>query len=76
MKLDTSRQREKKQQYEYDQVVEALPLARDELARLQPQADAAKAEEKLLREQRKALRAEIAELKKQLEAASGEINVP
>lgn len=66
-KLETSRQRERKQQVEYDQVAQALPEAQAQLAELQPQADAAKAQEQLLREQRKALREEIAALKKQLE---------
>lgn len=67
--LETSRQRERKQQYEYDVVCKALPQAREELALIQPQADAAKAHEQELRDTRKALRQEIAALKKQLEEA-------
>ena len=67
--LETSRGRERKQQYEYDEAARQLPLTRAELEEVQPQADAAAEEVRQLKEQRKALRAE----KKALEekAASG-----
>ena len=60
--LDTSRQREVKQQYEYDQVISELPVARDELSRLQPLADSARAEVTELKSRRKELRARKQEL--------------
>lgn len=66
-KLETSRQRERKQQYEYDEVCKALPEVQAQLAVIQPQADEAKAREQELRDTRKALRQEIAALKQQLE---------
>ncbi len=56
LSLETSRGRERKQQYEYDQVVAELPVTKAELAEAQPLADAAKAEVKALREERNALR--------------------
>ena len=62
--LETSRGRERKQRYEYDQVSEALPLARENLAETQPLADAASREVQALKETRKQLREE----KKTLEA--------
>ena len=64
LSLETSRGRERKQQMEYDQVLEALPLVREELAEIQPQAEAAAEQVRLLKEERKALRAR----KKQKEA--------
>lgn len=67
LKLDTSRQRERKQQVEYDAAASALPQAMATLAALQPQANAAQAQESELRQQRKQLRAEVATLE---EAAS------
>jgi len=73
LSLDTSRQREAKQQYEYNQVVAELPLVEAQVAQLEPQAAAAQAIEKELRAQRKALRAENAELSKQLEALQAEV---
>ncbi len=54
--LETSLARERKQQYEYNEVSEKLPEARAELERLQPLADAAVKEEQSLRDQRKTLR--------------------
>ena len=50
LSLETSQGRERKQQAEYDQVVAELPMARAELAELQPKADAAAAEVKELKE--------------------------
>ena len=60
MMLDTSRQREVKQQVEYDAVSAELPQVQEELAAIQPEADAAKAIETDLRSQRKQLRSEVA----------------
>ncbi len=73
LSLDTSRQREVKQQHEYDQVAAQLPLVRAQVAELEPQAEAAQAIEKELRAQRKALRAENAALAQQLEALQAEV---
>ena len=72
--LDTSRQRETKQTYEYNQVAEALPLARTELEELQPRADDAVAQDQAMRAERKQLRADIKALKEELESlkTSGE----
>ena len=69
LSLDTSRQREAKQQYEYDEVVTQLPLVQAELAETQPLADEAEAQEQALRAQRKELRAQEKELTAQLETA-------
>lgn len=73
LSLDTSRQREAKQQYEYDQVVAQLPVVRAQVAELEPLAAAAVATETDLRAQRKALRAENASLLEQLEAVQAEV---
>ena len=70
LKLDTSRQRERKQQVEYDEVVAALPVAQESLEALRPQADEASAREAELREQRKALRAEVAALEERVAGLS------
>lgn len=72
--LDTSRGREARQKHEYDAVVAALPAARAELERVQPLADAAKAEENELRQQRKDIRAENAALQAQIEAEQAELD--
>lgn len=72
LSLDTSRQREVKQQYEYDQVVAELPLVRAQVAEMEPLAAAAQAVEADLRTQRKALRTQNADLAKQLEAVQAE----
>ncbi|MBR6028142.1 MAG: hypothetical protein IKP40_03560 [Clostridia bacterium] len=61
--LEFNRQRESKQQYEYDKAAGELPQAQAELAALQPQAEAAQAEGTALRAERKQLRAEIASLR-------------
>lgn len=66
LSLDTSRGREAKQQYEYDQVVAQLPLVQAQLEELEPQAAEAQAREKELRARRKELRAEVAQLEEQL----------
>ena len=57
LSLETSQGREKKQQMEYDAVMEALPKTRAELAETQPLAEEAAAEVALLKETRKELRA-------------------
>ena len=51
--LDTSRGRERKQQYEYDEVVAELPRIQAELAQTQPLADEAAAAVAELKEKRK-----------------------
>ncbi len=68
LSLETSYGREKKQQFEYDEVTAELPLTRAELAETQPLADEAEAAVTALKEERKALRAE----KKALEEARKE----
>lgn len=73
LSLDTSRQREVKQQYEYDQVVAQLPLTQADVAEQEPLAAAAQAVEKELRAQRKALRAESAGLTEQLATLQAEL---
>lgn len=70
LSLDTSRQREAKQQYEYDQVVEQLPLTQAELSALLPLTQDAQAREAALRTQRKELRARQSELDTQLNEAA------
>lgn len=74
LSLETSRGREARQNHEYDEVVAALPVARAELERVQPQADAAKAVENDLRQQRKDIRAENAALQEQIDAAQAELD--
>lgn len=73
LSLDTSRQREVKQQYEYDQVVAELPIVQAQVAQMEPLAAAALATETDLRAQRKALRAENAALAEQLEAVQAQL---
>ena len=70
--LSTNRQRERKQQVEYDQAAALLPENEARLAQVKPEAEAAKASETNLRAQRKTLRAEVAELKTAAEAAEAE----
>ena len=69
LSLETSRGREARQNHEYDVAVAALPQAQAELERVAPLAEAAKAEEQRLRQQRKELRAEIASLQEQIDEA-------
>ena len=57
--LETSRGRERKQQYEYDEVSAQLPLAREELAEIQPLAAEAAEAVSRLKEERKALRSAL-----------------
>ena len=64
--LDTSLGRERKQQYEYDNTVAAIPETEAELERLQPLAESAEAEVKELKKERDRLKKE----KKELEGGS------
>ncbi len=70
--VETSHQRERKQQYEYDQVVEKLPATKAELETVTPQAEAAQATVTDLKAQRKALREEKETLEAELETAKAE----
>ena len=72
LSLDTSRQREAKQQYEYDAAAQALPQARAELEETLPLTQAAQAREQALRDERKALRTQSADLADQLEQAQAD----
>lgn len=64
--LETSQGRERKQQHEYDETVEAIPETEAELEQIRPLTEAAKEEVKALKEERKKLRKE----KKELESVS------
>lgn len=66
--LRTMQGRLLKQEMEFAEVLEAIPVAQAELAVLQPQAQAAYDQEQALRQQRKELRAENASLAAALEA--------
>ena len=68
LSLETSQGRERKQQYEYEQVLADLPRTRAELESVQPLADAASQEVSDLKALRKELRSE----KKRLEALLSE----
>ncbi len=70
--VDTSHQREKKQQYEYDQVVEKLPQTQAELDMALPEAEAAQATVTDLKTQRKTLREEKQTLEAAIEGAKKE----
>lgn len=65
--LETSQGRERKQQHEYDEAVEALAAAREELSLVQPLADQAAEEKKAMKEERNSLR----KTKKELEESMG-----
>ncbi len=67
--LETSQARERKQQYEYDEVVKKLPEARSELDEVKPQADQAAREEAGLRQTRQELRDQNDQLNLQIEQA-------
>ena len=69
LSLETSYGRERKQQYEYNEVTAALPVTRAELEETQPLADAAsetvaglKAERRRLRQEKEELTALLEEL--------------
>ena len=70
--LETSRGRERKQQYEYEKVVAEIPEIQAELDQVQPQTEAAEAEFDELKAERKKLRKEKKELEKQLGETSGQ----
>lgn len=73
--LETSRGRERKQQYEYDEAVAAIPEVQAELDRIIPLNDQAKQELQDLKAERKRLREEKKELEKQAkQAAEQEVN--
>lgn len=74
LSLETSRGREARQNHEYDEAVAALPEAKADLERVQPLAEAAKAEEAALRQQRKDVRAEIAALERQIAEAQAQLD--
>lgn len=74
LSLDTSRQREAKQQYEYDAAAQALPQARAELEETLPLTQAAQAREQALRDERKSLRTQSADLADQLEQAQASVD--
>lgn len=67
--LDTSRQRERKQQYEYEQVVADLPATQQELDEAAPLAELALATVTDLKAQRTALREDSAALTEAAAAA-------
>lgn len=74
LSLETSRGREARQTHEYDEAVAALPQVQAELARVAPLAEAAKAEENELRQQRKDIRAENEALQEQIESAQAQLD--
>ncbi len=69
LSLETSRGRERKQQFEYDEVTEELPRTRAELSEVQPAADAAAEKVAELKAERKALRKEKADLEEAMKSA-------
>ena len=72
MDLETSQGRKRKQDFEYNQVVEAIPLTRQELDEAQPRADSLLQEVTDLKASRKELRAEKKRLEELLEHAQQE----
>ena len=68
LSLETSRGRENKQQYEYDEVFAQLPLVQEELLQKAPQASEAESEVDALKARKKELRAARDELEQQLSA--------
>ena len=74
LSLETSRGREARQNHEYDEAITALPLAREELAKMEPLAQVAKERETELRQQRKDIRAENAALEAQIAEAQAELD--
>lgn len=67
--LETNGQRVRKQQYEYDQVVAALPETQAQLTLIQPDSDAMVQAVDELKDQRKALRTQRDALALELESA-------
>lgn len=76
MDLETSQGRERKQDFEYNQVVEAIPLTQQELAEAQPQAESLQQEVTDLKARRKELRAEKKRLEELLELTLQEAGTP
>ena len=74
LSLDTSRQREARQEYEYDAAAQALPQVQAELAETLPLTEAAQAREQELRDERKAQRTLAADLADQLEQAQAHVD--
>ena len=74
LSLETSRGREARQNHEYDEAVAALPLVQEELARIAPLAEEAKALETDLRQQRKDIRAENAALQERIDEAQATLD--
>ena len=72
LSLETSRGRERKQQYEYDQATAEFDPVRAELADVQPKTDAAEQKVKELKELRRELRQEKKELESRLNAPAQE----
>ena len=68
--LETSLGRERKQQYEYDETVAAIPVTVAELERLAPLVESAQKEVKELKKERRKLRNE----KKKLEGADAAVS--
>ncbi len=71
--IETSHGRERKQQYEYDETVAAIPVTEAELERVLPLAEAAKEEAKALKQERKKLRNEKKELESSASADEREV---
>lgn len=74
LSLDTSRQREVKQQYEYNQAAAQLPQVLAQVEAMEPQASQAQAREAELRARRKELRAQVAQLEEQLQALQTQVD--
>ena len=74
LSLETSRGREARQNYEYENALAALPTVQEELARVAPLAEEAKALENDLRQQRKDIRAENAALQEQIDEAQATLD--
>ena len=71
--LETSQGRERKQQYEYDETVSAIPEAESELEQLIPLTEAAENEVKELKKERKNLRNEKTELESSSSSGNEEV---
>ena len=70
--IETSRGRERKQQYEYDETVSAIPEVQAEIDRVRPLAEAAALEITELKAERKRLRAVKKDLDAQLQPTGTE----
>ncbi len=74
LSLETSRGRESKQQYEYDNVVSQIPVVKQELAEKAPLAEQAQAKVDELKARRKELKAEKQTLEEILSSREGTSN--